>query len=299
MAPREDKVRAAALEKEAGDLHREVDELKHWKSVYEEDKGWDELLFTNSKLKNDNRMLLAEVERTSAKMSATLDANGLLHVAFERLKTETGKPANFAYPEYELKEEQKVGTARLEAELLVLEDQVNSLDLENMKLRKALRSSAGSFGEKGFKFAGMKPEQLVKVNEFAQNLRDGKVELPESDNSIEMSRENRRLKEDRAALQAKVDALERGGAVPVHGSMTAAGGDGSAPAAAADPAMADSLREDIRKLHVENSELRTRMASMQSEVIGLIRNQAGHTIEHTESISAVMHAHNETLLKRA
>ena len=81
----EDKVRAAALEKEVSSLHHEVDELKHWKSVYEEDKGWDELLFTNSKLKNDNRMLLAEVERTSAKMSATLDANGLLHVAFERL----------------------------------------------------------------------------------------------------------------------------------------------------------------------------------------------------------------------
>ena len=59
--------------------------------------------------------------------------------------TEAGKPADFTYPEYELKDEQKVGTARLEAELLVMEDQVNSLDIENMKLRKALRN-AGSFG---------------------------------------------------------------------------------------------------------------------------------------------------------
>lgn len=299
----DDKVRSAALEKEVGDLHREVDELKHWKNVYEEDKGWDELLYTNSKLTNDNRMLLGEVERTHAKAGLVNDANGLLQAAFERLKVEAGKPSDFIYPEYELKEDQKAGTARLEAELLVMEDQVNSLDTENIKLRKALRNTAGSFGESGFKFAGMKPEQLVKVNEFAQNLRDGKVVLPESDNSVEMTRELRRLKEDRAALQAKVDAFERGGAMPavisapVDGAAAAAGaGAGAGAVMTADPALVDGLRDDLRKLHVENSELRTRMSSMQSEVIGLIRNQAGHTIEHTESISAVMHAHNETLL---
>ena len=79
-------------------------------------------------------------------------------------------------------------------------------------------------------------------------------------------------------------------------SATAAPGAGTGATAHVDSSYAEGLREDIRKLHVENSELRTRMASMQSEVIGLIRNQAGHTIEHTESISAVMHAHNETLL---
>jgi centrosomal protein CEP290 len=291
----DDQERSAALDKEVGVLSREVDELKHWKSVYEEDKGWDELLFTNNKLKNDNRMLLAEVERTSAKASATSDANGLLQVAFERLKVEAGKPSSFMYPEYELKEEQKVGVARLEAELLAVEDQVSALDGENMRLRKALRSAAGSFGASGFKFAGMKPEHLVKVNEFAQNLRDGKVELPQSDDSVEMMREVRRLKEDRAALQSKVDALERGGAVVRDGSNVAPVASSGA-GDHADPGLADSLRDDLRKLHVENSELRTRMASMQSEVIGLIRNQAGHTIEHTESISAVMHAHNETLL---
>ena len=33
----------------------------------------------------------------------------------------------------------------------------------------------------------MKPEQLIKVNEFAQNLRDGKIEPPESETSVEMS----------------------------------------------------------------------------------------------------------------
>ena len=64
----------------------------------------------------------------------------------------------------------------------------------------------------------------------------------------------------------------------------------------ADSAAVGELQEDIRKLLLENSELRSRMANMQSEVVGLIRNQAGHTIEHTESISAVMHANNETVL---
>ena len=276
-------------------MHRQVDELTHWKSVYEEDKGWDEILYSNNKLKNDIRVALQEVERTSNKLSSVMDANGLLHVAFEKLKVEAGKPADFTYPEYELQEEQKVATARLEAEAMQLEEQLISLDEENMKLRKALKASAGSFAASGFKFAGMRPEDLIKVNEFAQNLRDGKVELPESDKTVEMTRELRRLREDRATLQQKVEDLEKGGAVAsgVRPTVSSTGGSGTLPA---DSAAVGGLQEDIRKLLLENSELRSRMANMQSEVVGLIRNQAGHTIEHTESISAVMHANNETVL---
>ena len=229
---KDDEEKSRALEKEVGNLHRQVDELTHWKSVYEEDKGWDEILYSNNKLKNDIRVALQEVERTSNKLSSVMDANGLLHVAFEKLKVEAGKPADFTYPEYELQEEQKVATARLEAEAMQLEEQLISLDEENMKLRKALKASAGSFAASGFKFAGMRPEDLIKVNEFAQNLRDGKVELPESDKTVEMTRELRRLREDRATLQQKVEDLEKGGAVAsgVRPTVSSTGGSGTLPA---------------------------------------------------------------------
>lgn len=88
-------------------------------------------------------------------------------------------------------------TARLRAQVTELEQQVTALENENMKVRKALQNQAArylriyewcsahevlrqfflSVGEQGFKFAGMSAEMLMKVNEFASNLRDGVIEL--------------------------------------------------------------------------------------------------------------------------
>lgn len=88
-------------------------------------------------------------------------------------------------------------TARLKAQVNELEQQVTALENENMKVRKALQNQAArylrpwepscahdvikrfhfSLGEQGFKFAGMSAEMLMKVNEFASNLRDGAIEL--------------------------------------------------------------------------------------------------------------------------
>ena len=123
----------------------------------------------------------------------------------------------------------RVATARLEAEAMQLEEQLISLDEENMKLRKALKASAGSFRRQRFQVRRYAPEDLIKVNEFAQNLRDGKVELPESDKTVEMTRELRRLREDRATLQQKVEDLEKGGAVAsgVRPTGSSTGGSGT------------------------------------------------------------------------
>lgn len=46
-----------------------------------------------------------------------------------------------------------------------------------------MRSSSSSIGQDGFKYAGMLPEQLVKVNDFAMNLKEGRVDLPLDDQS--------------------------------------------------------------------------------------------------------------------
>ena len=83
------------------------------------------------------------------------------------------------------------------------------------------------------------------------------------------------------ALQAKVDALE--------GGLWLSSADGAAAGAAAPAAVSADLAVICPRgppAAPGELELRSCMASMQSEVIGLIRNQAGHTIEHTESISA-------------
>jgi hypothetical protein len=62
--------------------------------------------------------------------------------------------------------------------------------------RRALKAQAGSFGEEGFKYAGMSAEQLLLVNEFAQNLRYGNMDIPLSEKSYELMKMNNELKEE-------------------------------------------------------------------------------------------------------
>ena len=295
------------LEKENKELHHEVDILTEWKVVYEEGRGFQELARQQKKLNEDKRRLGVAVEQMTGKLGTVMDANGLLTQAFERLKRESGKEANFSYPEYELEADQKGENARLAAEMNELEEQITSLEGENTRLRKSLKSAAGSFGEQGFKFAGMRPEQLMKVTEFANNLRDGNLELPSGD--PELIRENKKFKNHVAELENRIQTMQIEGVAagvtmvsnsPIDGGTSAGGASVRASGGGLSKMQEmeiTGLREDMKKLLLENSELRSRMVTMQDEVIGLIRNQAGHAMDHTESISSIMHTHNDSLVK--
>lgn len=287
-----------ALDKENTLLHREVDELTNWKTIYEAGHGLQGLQREQKKQKDENRRLSVSIEQMSAKLGVIMDANGMLTQAFDRLKIECGKAPSFAYPEYELSEEMKAENARLQSQLNEVEDQMGALETDNTRLRKALKSQAGSIGEQGFKYAGMSPEQLVKVNEFASNLRDGKIELPVDDRSAKLLKENKRIREDRDSLQMQVQRYERellgGGGMPAGGSRLA-----SDPALArAQEAELGGLREDMRKLLSENSELRERMGAMQSEIMLLLRQSAGKSDTRNEDIEAMLLAHNEQLSRQ-
>ena len=134
----DDKLKSVALEKEVGDLPRSG-RIEALEERLRRGQGLGRTPPILIPSQRTTTVCFGEVERAHAKVGFFNDANSLLQTAFDRLKIEAGKPADFQYPEYELKTDQKVGTARLEAEMLVLEDQVNNLDTENMKLRKALR----------------------------------------------------------------------------------------------------------------------------------------------------------------
>ena len=49
------------------------------------------------------------------------------------------------------------------AQVAQLEEQIDALESDAIRLRKALKNQAGMVGEEGFKYAGMPPELLVKV----------------------------------------------------------------------------------------------------------------------------------------
>ena len=55
----------------------------------------------------------------------------------------------------------------------------------------------------------MGSDKLLLVNEFATNLREGKVDLPLNDRSVELLRENKRLKEEEKAMKLCIERYER------------------------------------------------------------------------------------------
>lgn len=74
----ENNLHCEKLEEEKAGLVRELDDLSHWKAVYEAGHGMQELARNQKKLKDDNRRLGVAVEQYNSKLSKVLDANGVL-----------------------------------------------------------------------------------------------------------------------------------------------------------------------------------------------------------------------------
>lgn len=273
------------LQDEKAALVREVDELSNWKAVYEAGHGLQEMSRNQKKLKDDNRRLGVAVEQYNNKLSMVMDANGVLTQAFEKLKREAGKPADFSYPEYALQNEVLSTNASLQSQLRELEEQVISLEKENTRIRGAMKNQAASIGEQGFKYAGMTPDMLLQVNDFAANLREGKIELPLNDRSQVLLKENRTLKADAEAMKLKLERYERelGGAVysprsalPSSGASAAGTGTGGAGGGGAPltGGPEGELHEDFQRLADENSALHAKMNALQSDLSQLLQRPA-------------------------
>jgi chromosome segregation ATPase len=257
------------LEEEKAALVREVDELSNWKAVYEAGNGLQEMSRNQKKLKDDNRRLSVAVEQYNNKLSMVMDANGVLTQAFERLKREAGKPADFFYPEYELQNEVQSTNATLQSQVRELEEQVISLEQENTRIRSAMKNQAASIGEQGFKYTGMTPDMLLQVNDFATSLREGRVELPLNDRSQVLLKENRTLKADVEALKLRIERYERelGGAVFSPRAGTGPG------AAAVGGAEASALQADMLRIANENSALHAKMNALQNDLSQLLNRR--------------------------
>ena len=312
------------LESEKQLLVREIDELTNWKTIYESGHGLQELARNQKKLKDDNRRLGVAVEQMTSKLGMLMDMNGIYMQAFERLKKDCGKDSEFMYPEYELQEELKGEKAMLKAQVAEMDEQINSLEEESVRLRKALKNQAGVIGEKGFKYAGMTAEQLMRVNEFANNLKDGIVELPITDRSSELLKENRYLRDEIKTLNIKIEGFERELGVTVGGGSSqrqqqqlmeliqSAGilnanqsnnGNGLNKKQESE---LFGLREDVQRLLHENADLHNRIVHMQSEIMVLLRSKpiaaestssGGTSVVSQNDITAVLLANNEALMK--
>ena len=81
------------------------------------------------------------------KRNELLDANGLLLCAFDKLKVEAKVGMSFQYNEDVLRADMLGENAVLKAQNIELEEQVNDLENEQIRLRLALKNQAGSLGQ--------------------------------------------------------------------------------------------------------------------------------------------------------
>ena len=135
-----------------------------------------------------------------------MDAYDLLSEVARRLAIELGKGDNVdvlhLYPELEVRAGVSSNLERLRSLSHELQQQNDVLEEQRIKLLRQLRVHAEQIGSGsgGLKYMGLSGEELMVVNEFAENLRDGKVTLPVSDRTLELQVKNR-------ALEAKLEEL--------------------------------------------------------------------------------------------
>ena len=245
----------------------------------------------------------------TSKYGAAQDTISSLKHAFDKLKKESGKSADFSYPELELEQEMLGENSRLQSQLLEAEDQISALEIENTRVRKAMKNQAGLIGEQGFKFLGMDSESLVLVNEFASNLREGKMELPLNDRSVNLLKENKKLKDDQKSMSLRVERYER----EISGSIGPSQileGSGSGSVAILpqisglnkiQEAELFGLRNDVQKLLNEKDTLHHRMTSMQAELMYTLRTKSddknNQNNQNNNEIAIALAQANESLMK--
>ncbi|RYH30358.1 hypothetical protein EON65_05375 [archaeon] len=271
------------MDEEKRALVKQVDDLTHWKSVYEAGHALQQLSRAEKKQADDNKRLSRALEEQGIELGKVMSTNEVLALAFERLKKEAGKTADFSYPDLELHREVETTTSTLRGQVKDLERQVDMVEEENTKLRKALRNQSGSCSEDGFKFPGMDADMLLLVNDFAANIREGKTELPMTDRSRELLEENRKLKADMKTLNMQLINYERS-----FGSSAGGGADGMV--------LNDAFGSDMKTLIEENAEVHKKMHDLQLHIDALLKGQSNGVIRASD-LNAILSANNELVLK--
>merc|ERR1711907_686760 len=91
-----------------------------------------------------------------------------------RLKNELGFPRDFKYDDLEIRQGIQTEIQRLSGLNIMWQQQNKDLEFERLRLLKALRTQAQMHSSKGHNAFGLNADQLLKLNEFAEQLKQGK-----------------------------------------------------------------------------------------------------------------------------
>lgn len=118
------------------------------------------------------------------------------------LREMAGVPENYGFDLNEIRMVEKQKIEEYRGRITRLEEEVEELEKERTQLRYKLRNLSTLYGEKGMRFHQLTAEQMRMVDEFALNLREGRIVLPMTDRTKELLIEVERLKAQIQILEA-------------------------------------------------------------------------------------------------
>ena len=91
------------------------------------------------------------------------------------MKNELDFPRDFKYDDLEIRQGIQTEIQRLSGLNAMWQQQNKDLESERLRLLKALRTQAQMHSSKGQNAFGLNADQLLKLNEFADQLKHGKA----------------------------------------------------------------------------------------------------------------------------
>ena len=171
---------------------RKKHELEVTTQLYEQGHGLEQAVAVQKQLKKDIKSLertLIDKGRENERIS---ELNDVLEETCRRLKNELGFPRDFKYDDLEIRQGIQTEIQRLSGLNAMWQQQNKDLESERLRLLKALRTQAQMHSSKGQNAFGLNADQLLKLNEFADQLKHGKgmeeiVVLDDKSKKLKMS----------------------------------------------------------------------------------------------------------------
>ncbi|OQR81691.1 hypothetical protein THRCLA_11505, partial [Thraustotheca clavata] len=157
------------LETRCANIEAQLREAEALNAKYEAKAGLTEVMRHQKSLRNDLQAQVTANSQLRVELSRHKDGISKLQAAFSRLKSETGKPDSFEYPDLQLETLIQGNVAIIKE----LESQLQKLEDERVALLKKLKEQAKMSSAQLFQNHGLTPDQYEQVQTLIYRLQHG------------------------------------------------------------------------------------------------------------------------------
>ena len=256
-----ERLRYKELQAQLAEEQVKAEDLRFRNQQYEAGYGMSDLVGELDAMRSENAKLQADLTAAGEDLKERTDTVYTLTEIARRLARETGKYPDDVnvftiYDTGDLVAQHASLVEQYRMDNAVLERQVEELQAERVRLMREMRIQARQTGEDGLFYFGLTGDQMRLVNEFAENLRQGKAQVPERDESAALRRQLEAVRRQMFEERAKFAEASL--------AFNAALGEGrvaSAPQPPSGPSSSE-LESVLAAMRGENERLRQEMRAM-------------------------------------